>query len=270
MPCGGELRSTLIMLERGGRTTVLNEPGPRVDERRVGGLRARGARAPDGALGVLVCSGSVPPGSPPDAYGRLVALARARGRASVVDAAGETLLRALDAAPDLVTPNLAEAEGALGPAAAASRCESRRGRPAARAGRGRGAACAQGARAAVVTADAAGAAVARGGGGGVDRRAARRRGAQPDRRGRRVLAALAWRGRPLEPGARALERAAPRASSPPRGRCPRGRRRGSAGGVAPRPPARGDGPGCRAERGRPRGEAPNAAAKPTPPWPASC
>ncbi|MDP9293082.1 MAG: PfkB family carbohydrate kinase, partial [Actinomycetota bacterium] len=28
--CGGELRSTAIVLERSGRTTVLNEPGPAI------------------------------------------------------------------------------------------------------------------------------------------------------------------------------------------------------------------------------------------------
>ena len=33
VPCAGELRSTAIIQERDGRTTVLNEPGPPVDER---------------------------------------------------------------------------------------------------------------------------------------------------------------------------------------------------------------------------------------------
>ena len=92
---------------------MLNEPGPAVTEDEWSAYE-RAIEARLGAHRVLVCSGSVPPGSPPDAYGRLVALARAAGVASVVDAAGETLLRALDAAPDLVTPNLGEAETALG------------------------------------------------------------------------------------------------------------------------------------------------------------
>ena len=104
MPCGGELRSTVVIQERGGRTTVLNEPGPAL----ASGEWAAYERAIAERLGahrVLVCSGSVPPGSPPDAYGRLAALARAaRACARVVDAAGETLLRALAAAPGLVPP----------------------------------------------------------------------------------------------------------------------------------------------------------------------
>src|SRR3954449_8947792 len=157
VPGGRELRSTLIVQERGGRTTVLNEPGPAVDERRWADYEnaVRGRLTP---RSVLVCSGSVPPGAPPDAYGRLVEIAGAAGAEAVVDAAGSTLLRALDAAPDLVTPNLAEAEGALGlGGGGASVASGPDARP--RALAAAEALLRQGARAAVVTADAAGAAV---------------------------------------------------------------------------------------------------------------
>src|SRR5215210_5312846 len=68
--CGGELRSTAVVLERGGRTTVFNEPGPPLAdgdwERYEDELRARVA-----GHRVLVCSGSVPPGAAGGAYGRL-------------------------------------------------------------------------------------------------------------------------------------------------------------------------------------------------------
>ena len=43
VPCGGELRSTSIIQERDGRTTVLNEPGPAGRRARVG--RATSARS---------------------------------------------------------------------------------------------------------------------------------------------------------------------------------------------------------------------------------
>ena len=100
----------------------------------------------------------MPPGAPPDAYGRLVEIAHAAGARAVVDAAGSTLLRALDAAPDLVTPNLAEAEGSLGLGGeGASVASGPDARP--RALAAAEALLRQGARAAVVTADAAGAAV---------------------------------------------------------------------------------------------------------------
>ena len=140
---------------------MLNEPGPPVDEREWAAYE-RAIEERLSAHGVLVCSGSVPPGSPPDAYGRLAALANAAGVTSLVDAAGETLLRALDATPSLVTPNLSEAELALGLASggqAVLSAEDARPRALAAAE----ALVRQGARAAVVTADAEGAAVAEGG-----------------------------------------------------------------------------------------------------------
>jgi 1-phosphofructokinase family hexose kinase len=161
VPTAGELRSTAVVQERGGRTTVFNEPGPRVDERRWADYE-NAVRGRLTSRSLLVCSGSVPPGAPADAYGRLTEIAHAAGARSVVDAAGETLLRALDAAPDLVTPNLSEAEGALGLAAGAAAVESGTdAKP--RALAAAEALLRQGAQAAVVTADAAGAAVAGGG-----------------------------------------------------------------------------------------------------------
>jgi 1-phosphofructokinase family hexose kinase len=112
VPTAGEARAASIVLEAGGRITVLNEPGPTI-----GGddwdayERAVDERLP--GHGFLICIGSTPPGSPPDAYGRLVHLARARGIRALVDAAGDSLAAALAAAPDLVTPSLAEAEEVL-------------------------------------------------------------------------------------------------------------------------------------------------------------
>src|SRR5215210_6791476 len=157
VPCAGELRSTAVIQERDGRTTVLNEPGPPVGEDEWSAYE-RALEERLGGHGVLVCSGSVPPGTPPDAYGRLTALGRAGGVTVLVDAAGETLLRALDAAPDLVAPNLAEAETALGLASGGqSVLSAADARP--RALAAAEALVRQGARAAVVTADAEGAAV---------------------------------------------------------------------------------------------------------------
>ncbi|MGH2578195.1 MAG: 1-phosphofructokinase family hexose kinase, partial [Actinomycetota bacterium] len=61
----------------------------------------------------LVCIGSLPPASPLDAYARLVRLARSRGLRALVDASGAQLAAALEAGPDMTTPNLAEVEGML-------------------------------------------------------------------------------------------------------------------------------------------------------------
>jgi 1-phosphofructokinase family hexose kinase len=185
VPCGGELRSTAIVMERGGRTTVFNEPGPEIGAADWEAYEAAVMELLP-AHGVLVCSGSVPPGSPDDAYGRLARLAARAGRPCVVDAGGVTLARAVEAGPDVVCPNLVEAEEVVGRAAAGG--GSRAGAAPSGGARAGGGAAAQalaggddavvrshaeaaaaalvarGARAAVVTADAAGAALATAGG----------------------------------------------------------------------------------------------------------
>jgi 1-phosphofructokinase family hexose kinase len=156
VPVGGEIRSTAVILEP-GRATVLNEPGPPLGDGDWAALEAAVSAALPGHR-VLVCSGSVPPGSPDDGYARLVAAAQEAGRAAVVDAAGPVLGAALAGGADVVTPNLAEAEGLLHGRAD----ESVEASPDAR-GHAEAAAAAlvaAGARAAVVTAAAAGAAVA--------------------------------------------------------------------------------------------------------------
>jgi 1-phosphofructokinase family hexose kinase len=161
VPCGGEVRSTAVILEPGGRSTVLNEAGPEIAaadwdeyEERVSGELARHA--------VLVCSGSLPPGAPDDAYARLAARGRERGARCLVDGSGPAVRAVLGAAPDLVTPNLAEAELALGTGDGSEPVEV----PSDAQPRAVAAATAlveRGARAALVTAAAAGAALAAGG-----------------------------------------------------------------------------------------------------------
>jgi 1-phosphofructokinase family hexose kinase len=155
--CPGEIRSTAVLMEDGGRVTVLNEPGPPVTAELWGVYEAEIADTLDGAA-VLVCSGSLPPGAPPEAYAGLVTLARSRGVAAVVDVAGPALEAALRAHADVVVPNLGEAEVLLGGTSGEDVDAAADARP-------RAAAAAvelvrRGARAAVVTAGAAGAALA--------------------------------------------------------------------------------------------------------------
>ena len=109
---GGEVRAASVILEESGRVTVLNEPGPAVTEGEWEAY-ARAVQANLPGHGFVVCIGSLPPGSPPDAYARLVRMARSRGVRALVDAAGVQLAAALEAGPELATPNLAEAEGVL-------------------------------------------------------------------------------------------------------------------------------------------------------------
>jgi 1-phosphofructokinase family hexose kinase len=112
VPTEGEVRAASTVLERSGRVTVLNEPGPRITSadweayERTVATRLAGHR-------FLVCIGSIPPGAPADAYARLVDLARAREVRTLVDAAGDVLATALGTKPDIVTPNLGEADQVL-------------------------------------------------------------------------------------------------------------------------------------------------------------
>jgi len=157
VPAPGEIRSTAIVLEPGGRATVLNEPGPVLPGDAWVALEA----VIDDALAdhvVLVCSGSLPPGAPEDGYAKLVARARDAGRRSVVDAAGAALAASLQAYPDVVVPNLGEAEGVLHGRTEEAVDAAPDARP--RAERAALELVRRGAEAAVVTAAAAGAAIA--------------------------------------------------------------------------------------------------------------
>jgi 1-phosphofructokinase family hexose kinase len=158
---GGEIRSAAIVLERSGRVTVMNEPGPQLrleDWERYESAVAERLAEHD----VLACSGSLPPGAPVDAYARLAILAERAGVIAIVDVTGDRLGAAVDAGAGVVTPNLAEAEGLLH-----GRVDEtvEAGDPTEVRERARAAAAdlvARGARRAVVTAGSAGAAVSDG------------------------------------------------------------------------------------------------------------
>ena len=114
VPVEGSVRVATIVVEASGRATVLNEPGPVVgaDEQRA--LLDTLDEALTGVSRPLVaCSGSLPPGLPADTYGRVAELVHAHDGMVVVDAARDALAAALPFGPDVVTPNLAEAQGVL-------------------------------------------------------------------------------------------------------------------------------------------------------------
>jgi 1-phosphofructokinase len=160
---GGEVRSSAIVLERSGRVTVMNEPGPELRaedwDRYAAAVRERLAEHD-----VLACSGSIPTGAPEDGYAQLAQAAVAAGALAIVDVTGARLGAAVAGGAALVTPNLAEAEGLLHGRAdetvEAGDPDEVRGRACAAAE----ALVARGARGAIVTAAAAGAAVAERGG----------------------------------------------------------------------------------------------------------
>jgi tagatose 6-phosphate kinase len=110
-PISGETRRTVAIVNGvDGDATIFNEAGPVVsaDE-----WRAFLDRLPWSKLGVLACSGSLPPGLPADAYAELATLARQHDVLPVVDVGGDALVAAAKAGA-IVRSNSAELREALG------------------------------------------------------------------------------------------------------------------------------------------------------------
>ena len=112
VPVDGVLRVATVLLEDDGRVTVVNGRGPDIDSSHWQAFLGQVAALVDGS-GVLVCSGSLPPGVPLDGYRQLTEIAHRAGVPVLVDAAPSVLQQVLSAGPDLVSPNLSEAEGLL-------------------------------------------------------------------------------------------------------------------------------------------------------------
>ncbi|MEV8375028.1 hexose kinase [Kribbella sp. NPDC056861] len=110
-PINGETRRTVAIVNGiDGDATIFNEAGPEVsaDE-----WRAFHDRLPWSKLGVLACSGSLPPGLPADAYAELAIQARQHDVLSVIDVGGDALVAAAKAGA-IVRSNSAELREALG------------------------------------------------------------------------------------------------------------------------------------------------------------
>ena len=125
-----ETRTCLSVLDEStGELTEFYEAGVRLspdDWIRVEAALADGL-AVDGPDALVVLAGSLPPGAPPDAYGRLGRIAAAAGARWVVDVDGPALSGALAARPWLVKLNAHEAERATGVAAATADAAARAG-----------------------------------------------------------------------------------------------------------------------------------------------
>ena len=96
-----------------GVETEINEPGFRVEP---GHLKALERKIEEMAAEcpVMVFSGSLPPGAPPDVYAGFIRIARHHGVRTILDTNGAALKHGIGAGPDLIKPNLAEAEELLG------------------------------------------------------------------------------------------------------------------------------------------------------------
>ena len=109
----GETRINVTLVEGSGVASSFYAPGPEVPPDALAALeRMLEVWLPAGR--VLVLAGSLPPGVPSDAYARYVRAAREAGVRVFLDASGDALGEGLEAEPDLIKPNVEEAEELLG------------------------------------------------------------------------------------------------------------------------------------------------------------
>jgi 1-phosphofructokinase family hexose kinase len=105
------IRTCFALVDAGGRTTELLEPGPDVPDRVATALSESLRREANHAQ-VVVLSGSLPSGLPADTYATLI---QQVGRDRVLlDSSGAALDKGIAAAPMLVKPNRQEAEQIVG------------------------------------------------------------------------------------------------------------------------------------------------------------
>jgi 1-phosphofructokinase/tagatose 6-phosphate kinase len=105
--------STAVIDPTDGVTTEVNERGPALSNAERERVVERILYLAQGAQIVVLC-GSLPRGVPVELYCQLIEDLRRLGVTTVLDTEGEPLRVAMRACPDLVTPNLIEAEELVG------------------------------------------------------------------------------------------------------------------------------------------------------------
>ncbi len=114
IPVANDSRTNLSLVDpTTGEQTEINERGPEVEPEDLERVRrrllylARGAR-------FCVIAGSLPPGAPEDTYSDLIARLRKLGVPTLLDTEGEPMRIGMRGQPNVVAPNVAEAEDAVG------------------------------------------------------------------------------------------------------------------------------------------------------------
>jgi 1-phosphofructokinase family hexose kinase len=105
--------STAVIDPTDGVTTEVNERGPALSVAERERVVERVLYLAQGAQIVALC-GSLPRGVPVELYGELVEALKRQGVVTVLDTEGEPLRLGTRSGPDLVTPNLTEAEELVG------------------------------------------------------------------------------------------------------------------------------------------------------------
>lgn len=111
---GGDSRTNLSIVDpASGEQTEINERGPQVSPADLDRFAERLTYLARGA-DFCVIAGSVPPGAETDCYGDLISRLRSIGVPTLLDTDGEPMRAGLRAQPEVVAPNVAEAEEAVG------------------------------------------------------------------------------------------------------------------------------------------------------------
>jgi 1-phosphofructokinase family hexose kinase len=105
--------NTSVLDPTSGQQTEINERGPSVSEREVELFRDKLLYLARGAA-IVVFAGSLPPGVDADIYASLIGELERMEVTTVVDTDGEPLRQAVRAEPDVVSPNVLEAEELVG------------------------------------------------------------------------------------------------------------------------------------------------------------
>ena len=113
VPVENEIRTNLTITDKHGLTVNLNEVGPELSKLEVSRVERAVKAALNHAAWLMIC-GSIPPGVPPEFYGRLIALARKKKVNTLLHADGEALRQGIEERPTVATPNQQEAERLLG------------------------------------------------------------------------------------------------------------------------------------------------------------
>ena len=113
VPVANAIRTNLTITDKHGLTVNLNETGPRLSAEELARVVRKVKEMFDDASWLMLC-GSLPPGAPPEFYGKLAAMARQRKVKTLLRATGDSLREALESQPAVAVVNQAEAESLLG------------------------------------------------------------------------------------------------------------------------------------------------------------
>ena len=105
--------NTSVLDPTSGQQTEVNERGPAVSEREVELFRDKLLYLARGAA-IVVFAGSIPRGVDADIYATLIRELQRTGVTTVIDADGDPLHQSVRAEPDVVSPNVLEAEELVG------------------------------------------------------------------------------------------------------------------------------------------------------------